>query len=90
MTGKDTKERISDYLNHMLEAIQLIKSYIEGLTEEDFFHDKRTQQAVILNLLTLGEAVSHIIRISPDFPDQSKSTLEIYPRNAKSYGTRLF
>lgn len=72
MTDVDAQQRILDYLNHMLDAIHLIQSYLQGLTKEEFIQDKRTQQAIILNLLTLGEAVSHIIRISPDFP-------ELYP-----------
>ena len=36
--------RHNDYLDHMLEAINLIRSYVEGFTKEDFLADKRTQQ----------------------------------------------
>jgi len=50
----------------MLEAARLSRSYLEGIEWEDFLEDKRTQQAVILNLLTLVSC-SHIIRNYPDF-----------------------
>ena len=62
--------RCSDYLEHMLEAIHLARSYVEGLPKEDFMEDKQTQQAVILNLLIIGESASYIIREYPDFPEQ--------------------
>jgi uncharacterized protein with HEPN domain len=46
--------RHNDYLDHMLEAISLIRSYVEGFSKEDFLADKRTQQAVILNIVVIG------------------------------------
>ncbi len=48
--------RTADYLDHMLEPARQSCSYVEGLSKEDFLLDKRTQQAVILNLVILGEA----------------------------------
>ena len=62
--------RLGDYLAHMLEAISLARTYTEGMNKQDFLDDKRTQQAVILNLLTLGEATSHIARLYPAFCDK--------------------
>lgn len=61
--------RLGDYLSHMLEAIRLARAYTEGMDKQAFLEDKRTQQAVILNLLTLGEAASHIARLYPTFSD---------------------
>ena len=63
-------QRHWDYVDHMLEAIRLATSYVDGLGKEDFLDDKRTQQAVILNLLTIGEAASHIARVAPEFIQQ--------------------
>jgi len=60
-------QRHWDYVDHMLEAIQLSTNYVDGLGREDFLDDKRTQQAVILNFLTIGEAASHLARIAPEF-----------------------
>ena len=59
-------QRLDDYLGHRLEAAQLACSYVEGLNEEAFAIDKRTQQAVMLNIIVLGEAAT---KISIDFPD---------------------
>lgn len=56
-----TIHRTADYLDHMLEAAQQACSYLEGLEKADFMEDKRTQQAVILNLLILGEAVTKLL-----------------------------
>jgi len=43
--------RVPDYLDHMLEAAVQACAYVEGLPKQDFLADKRTQQAVILNLI---------------------------------------
>ncbi len=42
-----TQNRLPDYLDQMLEAIQLATSYAEGTGKADFVDDKRTQQAVL-------------------------------------------
>jgi len=56
-----TVHRVPDYLDHMLEAAQQACAYVEGLGKADFLEDKRTQQAVILNLVILGEAVTKLL-----------------------------
>lgn len=48
-----SENRLPDYLEHMLEAAQQACEYTEGLDKDDFLADKRTQQAVILNLVIL-------------------------------------
>ena len=54
----------------MLDAVRLARGYTDGQTKGEFLADTRTQQAVILNLLTIGEAASHIAREYPAFVDQ--------------------
>lgn len=54
--------RIADHLDHMLEAAMLACSYVEGMAREDFDADKRTQQAVILNLIVLGEEATKLLK----------------------------
>ncbi len=56
-----TIHRTADYLDHMLDAAQQAYLYVEGLEKADFLDDKRTQQAVILNLVILGEAVAKLL-----------------------------
>lgn len=40
---------------------------MQGLTKETFSDDKRTQQAVIYNILIIGEAATKIINEYPEF-----------------------
>jgi len=56
-----------DYLDHMAEAISMACSYVEGLDKADFMTDKRTQQAVILNLIVIGETATQIAVEYPEF-----------------------
>jgi uncharacterized protein with HEPN domain len=54
-------------VGHMLECAEWAISYIEGMRKEDFLDDKRTQQAVIMNLLIIGEMASRLARDHPEF-----------------------
>lgn len=67
MTVNERAQRVNDYLAHMLEALRLVVTYTEGLSKADFVADKRTQQAVILNLITIGEAASRIFSDHQEF-----------------------
>lgn len=60
-------DRLVDYLGHMLEATQLAVSYIAGLSKDDFLADKRTQQAIILNIVVIGEAATKLAKDYPEF-----------------------
>ena len=48
------------YLDDILEAIHQIQTYVEGLDEESFGSDRKTQDAVIRNLEIIGEAVGNL------------------------------
>lgn len=63
-------DRLPDYLEHMHEAAVQACSYVEGLSREDFFEDKRTQQAVILNLILIGEEATKLLRDDEGFADK--------------------
>ena len=62
--------RLIDYLDHMLQAARLAYSYVEGLGKDDFLADTRTQQAVILNIVVIGEAATKLAKDYPEFIDQ--------------------
>lgn len=62
-----TVNRLEDYLEHMLEAARLALSYVADLDKKAFLADKRTQQAVILNIVVIGEAATKISNEYPDF-----------------------
>lgn len=67
MSAKQRRLRHTDYLEHMLEAVRLARRYSNGMSKADFIEDKKTQQAVILNLLVIGEAATQIASEYPDF-----------------------
>lgn len=54
-------QRLADYLGHMQQAAMQACDFVEGMTKADFLEDKRTQQAVIMNLLILGEAATKVM-----------------------------
>ncbi len=62
-----TNNRLPDYLDHMLEAARQACAYVAGMEKEDFLTDKRTQQAVILNLIIIGEASTKLLQHYGDF-----------------------
>ena len=65
-----SENRLPDYLDHMLEAAQQAFGYVEGLDKDGFLVDKRTQQAVILNLIIIGEAATKLLKDYGQFLDQ--------------------
>jgi uncharacterized protein with HEPN domain len=73
MTNDESRLRLADYLSPMLEAVRLAREYVAGISKDDFFKDRRTQQAVVLNLITIGEAASRIVTehkgSAPDHPE---------------------
>lgn len=64
------ENRLPDYLDHMLEAAQQACDYLEGISKDDFLADKRTQQAVILNIVIIGEAATKLLKDYNDFLDK--------------------
>ncbi len=48
------------YLEDIMVSGNKILSYTQAMTYEDFIADQRTYDAVIMNLLIMGEAVKNI------------------------------
>lgn len=65
--------RLPDYLDHMLAAAVQACSYVEGMDRATFLGDKRTQQAVILNIVVIGEVASKLLQNSAPFLDRYPS-----------------
>ena len=63
------ESRLTDYLEHMQQATKDACSFAEGLGKEDFLADKRTQQAVIMSLIVIGEAATKIMDQHAGFAD---------------------
>ncbi len=62
-----TANRLPDYLDHMRQAIEDVQSFTEDMAQADFMQDKRTQQAVVMSLIVLGEACDQGIGSTPCF-----------------------
>ena len=84
-----SENRLPDYLDHMQQAATDACSFVEGLTKEDFFADKRTQQAVIMSLIVVGEAATKVMEgyasfsaAHPDVPWRSMRNM----RNRMAHG----
>ena len=60
------ENRLPDYLEHMQQAALDACAFVEGLAQDDFRSDKRTQQAVIMSLVILGEAATKVMDGYPD------------------------
>jgi uncharacterized protein with HEPN domain len=57
----------ADLIGHMHEAAGQACGYVEGMALDVFLQDKRTQQAVIFNLMILGEAATRLLKEHGDF-----------------------
>jgi uncharacterized protein with HEPN domain len=55
-----SKRRDPDYVSDILEAMQRIIAYMDGLSYEQFMEDRRTQDAVVRNIEVIGEAVKRL------------------------------
>lgn len=53
-------ERAALYLRDMEQSMKKISVFIEGMTLENFKNDEKTQDAVHMRLLVIGEAVTNI------------------------------
>lgn len=62
-----TENRLGDYLEHIRQAATDAMTFVEGLSKDDFLEDRRTQQAVIMSLIIIGEASTKIMDRYPDF-----------------------
>ncbi len=63
-------DRLADYLGHMRQAATDARDFVEGMSKETFLADKRTQQAVIMSLIVLGEAATKIMDQHAEFANR--------------------
>ncbi len=84
-----TRPRLTDYLQHMLEATDRIASYVQGLTPEAFVLNELVQDAVIRNIEVIGEA-SHSVEVRyPHFAEEHPElplSAAYQMRNAVAHG----
>lgn len=61
------RQRLTDYLEHILEAIERIDLYTEDMDEIAFLDNKLVQDAVVRNFEIIGEASNNIEKHYPEF-----------------------
>lgn len=59
--------RRQDCLDHIHQAAMDARAHTEGMSKADFLADRRTQQAVVMNLIVIGEAASRLLQEHADF-----------------------
>jgi len=67
MNAKQRQVRILDYIGHMVEASTQARTYIAGVSHQEFLRDAKTQDAVVLKLIVIGEAATQVMDESPEF-----------------------
>ena len=67
-----SKRKTVVYLQDILESIDYIQKFLDGVSEEEFYQNVEKQDAVLRRLEIIGEAVKHLpqrIRdLHPDVP----------------------
>ena len=71
-------ERLTETLEQIVKAARLACAYVEGMERADFLVDTRTQQAVVMNLVIIGEAATRLqrdhagyVQLHPEIPWRS-------------------
>lgn len=62
--------RLPDYIGHMQQAAAQAVGYVQGMDLAEFIADMRTQQAVLMNIVILGEAAGKVLAEHPEFATQ--------------------
>ena len=63
-------DRIRLYLRHMIAAIDRIRSYTNGISEDEFMNNTMVQDAVVRNIEIVGEAANNIMKCDADISDR--------------------
>lgn len=61
------QQRVASYLAHILEAIERIRRYTDGMDRTAFLSNGLVQDAVIRNFEVIGEASNNIEKHHPEF-----------------------
>ena len=65
--------RLADLLDQMREAAEDARRFVEGLSQEDFRSDRKSQKAVVMSLLIVGEAAARVM-------DDFSAFAELHPQ----------
>ncbi|MDP3745368.1 MAG: DUF86 domain-containing protein [Methylotenera sp.] len=83
------KQRLQDYLSHIIQAIQRIQHYTEDIDGPGFLQNEMVQDAVIRNIEIIGEASNNIQKHFTEFAEshpQLPLAFAYEMRNAVAHG----
>lgn len=83
------KQRLHDYLAHIIEAIHRVQHYIEDMDEVSFLQNEMAQDAVIRNIEIIGEASHNIEKHYSEFANSHPELPLLFAyemRNAVAHG----
>ena len=61
--------RLSDDLEHIRQAATEARAFVDGMSKDAFLADRRTQKAVVMSLIIVGEAATKVMERHADFVD---------------------
>ena len=76
----------AELLEHIKQAAEQAVAYVDGMAKADFLADKRTQQAVILNLIVIGEAAAKLMDL---YPDEARAHADLELRSMRGMRNRI-
>ncbi len=80
-----SESRLPDYLDHMQQTATDACAFVEGLGKTDFLEDKRTQQAVIISLIIIGETATKVM----DYADFTQAHAQVPWRSMRGMRNRI-
>ena len=81
-----SENRLPDYLDHMQQAAMDACGFVEGWIKDDFLKDKRTQQAVIMSLIIIGEAAT---KVMDGYTEFTRTHTQVPWRNMRGMRNRI-
>lgn len=81
-----TDNRLADYLDHMRQAVADACGFVDGMDRAVFLKDRRTQQAVVMSLIVLGEAATKVMERHAAFAEAHR---DIPWRNMRGMRNRI-
>ena len=73
------------YLGHIIDAINRIKEYTNGMKKEDFLKDRKTQDAVIREITIIGEATTLISDLFKEDEEHDRRINQMYNSISNMY-----
>lgn len=62
-----SEDELSDLLGHIRQAASEARTFVAGMTREAFLADAKTQRAVVMSIIIVGEAATKIMARHPQF-----------------------